>query len=115
MVESVGQNQVQPFTTIKYTTKDGENISATKKDGVVTLVGDKNGVRQMPLEDFKKELLANLPQTQLEKTPDKDTVDISKKSIQTESKVALQAEKTETSVNPVTQVAEQGKKLDVAA
>ena len=38
------------FTSIQFKTKDGENIVATKKDGVVTLVGDVNGVRQVPLE-----------------------------------------------------------------
>lgn len=113
MVESVGQNQLQPFTTIKYTTKDGENISATKKDGVVTLVGDKNGVRQMPLEEFKKELLTNLAQTQLEKTPEKDTVEIAKAPASTDTKVVVAPEKAEPANNAP--VAEQGKKLDVAA
>lgn len=76
MPDAVGKPQ--PFTTIKYTTKDGEQITATKNNGIVTLVGDKNGTRQMPLEDFKKELLSNLPADALEKSPQKDIVEISK-------------------------------------
>lgn len=78
MVDSVAAPQ--GFTTIKYTTKDGEHISATKNNGVVTLIGDKNGVRQIPLEDFKKELIANIADIQLEKTPEKDTVEIATKA-----------------------------------
>lgn len=76
MVEAVSTTAPKQFTTVQYNTKDGETITATKKDGVVTLVGDKSGVRKMPIEDFKKELVANVPH--LEKTPAKDTVEISK-------------------------------------
>ena len=76
MVEAVSTAAPKQFTTVQYNTKDGETITATKKDGVVTLVGDKSGVRKMPIEDFKKELFANVPH--LEKTPAKDTVEISK-------------------------------------
>lgn len=76
MVEAVSTVAPKQFTTVQYNTKDGETITATKKDGVVTLVGDKSGVRKMPIEDFKKELVANVPH--LEKTPAKDTVEISK-------------------------------------
>lgn len=76
MVEAVSTAAPKQFTTVQYNTKDGETITATKKDGVVTLVGDKSGVRKMPIEDFKKELVANVPH--LEKTPAKDTVEISK-------------------------------------
>ena len=61
-----------PFDTIQFMTKDGENVTATKKDGVVTLVGDKNGVRQVPLEQFKEEL-PNIVQS-LERAPEKDEV-----------------------------------------
>lgn len=66
---------IQNFNAFTYKTADDETITATKKDGVVTLVGDKNGVRQMPLEDFKKELLATAPK--LERTPNEDTVNFS--------------------------------------
>lgn len=76
MVEAVSAATPKQFTAVQYNTKDGETITATKKDGVVTLVGDKSGVRQMPIDDFKKELIANVPH--LEKTPTKDTVEISK-------------------------------------
>lgn len=76
MVEAVSTAAPKQFTTVQYNTKDGETITATKKDGVVTLVGDKSGVRKMPIEEFKKELVANVPH--LEKTPAKDTVEISK-------------------------------------
>ena len=76
MVEAVSTAAPKQYTTVQYNTKDGETITATKKDGVVTLVGDKSGVRKMPIEDFKKELVANVPH--LEKTPAKDTVEISK-------------------------------------
>ena len=76
MVEAVSTAAPKQFTTVQYNTKDGETITATKKDGVVTLVGDKSGVRKMPIEDFKKELVAHVPH--LEKTPAKDTVEISK-------------------------------------
>lgn len=71
---------VQPkFTTIIYETKDGEKVSATKKDGIVTLVGDKNGTRQMDLDKFiKEELVNNVKNINLEKTPEKDSVEISK-------------------------------------
>ena len=50
MVEAVSTAAPKQFTTVQYNTKDGETITATKKDGVVTLVGDKSGVRKMPIE-----------------------------------------------------------------
>ena len=66
---------IKPFTAFTYRTVDGETITATKNNGIVTLRGDKNGVRQLPLEEFKKEFLASLPR--LERTPDRDTVEFS--------------------------------------
>lgn len=115
MVDAV--TKPQPFTTIKYTTKDGENISATKNNGVVTLVGDKNGVRQMPLEDFKKELVENLPQVALEKTPEKDIVEIAKKDETItkpgENKASIPVEEKNSNTTEVK--SETGKKIDVAA
>ena len=86
MVEAVSTAAPKQFTTVQYHTKDGETITATKKDGVVTLVGDKSGVRKMPIEDFKKELVANVPH--LEKTPAKDTVEISKDPTEVQDKDA---------------------------
>lgn len=107
MVDAV--SKPQNFTTIKYTTKDGENITATKKDGIVTLSGDKNGIRQMPLEEFKKELINSLPQVELEKTPAKDTVEISNKQPDTKP-----TQEKATNVQPNDKSTEP-KKLDVAA
>lgn len=109
------------FTTIKYTTKDGEHVSATKNNGIVTIVGDKNGVRQMPIQDFMEELKTNLANVQLEKTPNKDTVELStaKKEVdtkKTEDKKPAAKEETKESAKPeekTTQTNE--KKLDVAA
>ena len=74
MVDSV--SAVKPFTTVNYTTKDGEHISATKNNGIVTLVGDKNGTRQMPVDEFMKEFIKTLPV--INNAPEKDTVEISK-------------------------------------
>jgi len=76
MVDSIAAPQ--HFTTVNYVTKDGEHVSATKNNGVVTLVGDKKGTRQMPIDEFKQELIQNSAKIQLEKTPEKDTVEISK-------------------------------------
>ncbi len=56
---------LQKFTSFRYKTIDGENIVVTKNNGVVTLVGDKNGVRQMPLDTFMKELERTLPKVKL--------------------------------------------------
>ena len=69
---------VSSFNAITYKTHDGETITATKKDGMVTLVGNKNGTRQMPLEDFKKELVATAHD--LERSPKTDTVSFSANS-----------------------------------
>lgn len=92
MVDAVQQAPIKPFTTIKYKTQDGENVTATKNNGVVTLSGDKNGVRQMPIEDFMKNELPKI--APLEKTPEKDTVEISTKKADDTAK-ADKADKTE--------------------
>lgn len=106
MVESV--SALKPFTTVNYTTKDGEHISATKNNGIVTLVGDKNGTRQMPIDEFMKEFVENLPV--LEKTPEKDTVELSNSEGKTVTQVPVATAETKA---PTEQ--EVGKKLDVAA
>lgn len=109
MVDSISAQKALPqFTTIKYTTKDGENITATKKDRIVTLSGDKNGIRQMPIDDFvKKELVENLQNVKLENSPEADTVDISTKA------APIEAPKAETPKDD--NKVEVGKKLDIAA
>ena len=54
--------KIEPFKTIQYTTIDGEKVTATKKDGIVTINGDKRGIVQMPVEDFiQNEILKNVP------------------------------------------------------
>lgn len=117
---------IQPkFTTIAYQTKDGENISATKKDGVVTLVGDKNGTRQMELDKFvKEELTNNVKNIKLENAPEKDTVEISKPAATPEAakadapKAAEETDKTAdvktADVKPETPVVADAKKDDDA-
>lgn len=96
MVDAVQQQApIKPFTTISYKTKDGENVTATKNNGIVTLSGDKNGVRQMPIDDFMKNELPKI--APLEKTPAKDTVEISTKKPEAEVKAdkADKADKAE--------------------
>ncbi len=85
------------FTTVKYTAKDGENITATKNNGVVTLVGEKSGVRQMPVEEFiKNELPKDGNKVVLEKSPDSDTVIIKNKNTDATSETKAKEEvKTE--------------------
>jgi len=73
MAEAI-QGNLPHFNVVQYTTKDGEHCSATKNNGVVTIVGDKNGTRQLPLNEFMQQLAKDLPKTDLEKTPEKDTV-----------------------------------------
>lgn len=105
------------FTTVMYTTKDGEQVCATKNNGVVTLVGNKNGTRQMPLEEFKNELLTNCSNIQLEKTPAKDTVEISKaETPAADPAVDLEVKTADEALLGICiKDSESGKKLDVAA
>jgi hypothetical protein len=65
---------ITSFDAIKYQTRYGENCTATKKDGVVTIQGDKFGERQMPLNEFMKVFLKEQPKVQLERTPQQDSV-----------------------------------------
>lgn len=74
MSDGIQQKPLAPFTTINYTTKDGEHCTATKNNGVVTVVSDKNGVKQLPLDAFMQEFITSLPQTNLERQPKQDTV-----------------------------------------
>ncbi len=129
MVDAVQQQApIKPFTTISYKTKDGENVTATKNNGVVTLSGDKNGVRQMPIDDFMKNELPKI--APLEKTPAKDTVEISAKKPEAEAKADKAEAPKEVKPTDKTDKApadaktdakaegkepEVGKKLDVAA
>lgn len=131
-IKAAAPQQLPQFTTVKYTTKDGENISATKKDGIVTLNGDKNGVRQMPVDEFmKNELPNNVKNIKLEKNPEKDTVEISKPTAEApkadkkddvkapiapeQAPVAKEAALANAKIDEPAKQSEVGKKLDVAA
>lgn len=91
MVEAV--NGLAQFSTINYV-KDGEKLSATKKDGIVTIVNEKKETRQMPVDDFLKLELPNAKDIKLEKSPEKDVVEIGAK---TEAKPNAPVEKSENS------------------
>lgn len=90
MVESVAPAQ---FSTINYV-KDGEKISATKQGTTVTLVGDKNGTRQMPIQEFVQNELPKAKDIKLENSPEQDTVLIgtSAKQIWDKSSDVIKAE-----------------------
>lgn len=91
MVEAV--NGLAQFSTINYV-KDGEKLSATKKDGIVTIVNEKKETRQMPVDDFLKLELPNAKDIKLEKSPEKDVVEIGAK---TEAKPNAPVEQSENS------------------
>lgn len=94
MTVSTAQTLPQ-FNAIKYQTKDGENITATKNNGIVTLVGDKNGIRQMPVEQFMKELPNEIPP--LEAVPEKDEVTFKAKRVDEPPKKYIEEYKVEAS------------------
>lgn len=71
------QIQRSGFTTINYVTKDGEHCTAAKNNGIVTIVSNKNGIRQLTPGKFMKEFIENLPKKRLENTPSRDTVTFS--------------------------------------
>ena len=87
----MNETKLAPFTTVQYVTKDGEKYTATKDNGIVTVTGDKNGVRQMPVDDFMKNLAENLPKVDLEKSPAKDTVNFSGNPDKKNNKTLLSA------------------------
>ena len=72
MVEKLGS-----FTQVKFVTSDGEKCVATKNNGMVTIHGDKKGVRQLPINVFMQELIADQQKISLEKSPKQDTVSFS--------------------------------------
>lgn len=95
------------FSTINYV-KDGEKISATKQGTTVTLVGDKNGTRQMPIQDFMQKELANAKDIKLENSPEQDTVQLGKtKQIWDKTSDVVK--------EAIPEKAEVGQKLDVVA
>ena len=95
------------FSTINYV-KDGEKISATKQGTTVTLIGDKNGARQMPLQDFMQKELPNAKDIKLENSPAQDTVQLGKtKQIWDKTSDIIK--------DAVPEKSEVGQKLDVVA
>ena len=70
--------QVKPFTEINYVTSAGENCKATKNNGIVTVIGDKNGIRQIPEKEFLQDFIKDqVKKGSLEKSPQNDTVSFS--------------------------------------
>lgn len=96
------------FSTINYV-KDGEKISATKQGTTVTLIGDKNGTRQMPLQDFMQKELPNAKDIKLENSPEQDTVLIGS------SKKQMWDKTSDVIKEAVPEEPKVGQKLDVAA
>jgi hypothetical protein len=72
-------DSIPKFDAIKFQAQQGENCIATKKEGVVTIKGDKNGVRQMPFDDFMKEFVKNQSKQKMERSPEKDSVNFTSK------------------------------------
>lgn len=115
---------VAPFTTIQYE-KNGEKLTATKNNGLVTITNEKGATKQMPLREFLTTELSQIGP--LEKSPEKDTVEISAKTEEdkkAEAKPAEQApaataevKKAEAAATPAAEekAAEIGKKLNIAA
>ncbi len=68
------------FSAIKFVTSYGEHCTATKKNGIVTIQGDKNGIRQMPLDEFMKVFLKDQAKVNLQRSPEQDTFEISAKN-----------------------------------
>ena len=71
---------IPKYSAIKYVTSYGEHCTATQKDGIVTILGDKNGVKKMPLVEFAKDFVKEGSRVILERSPKKDTLDIIRKS-----------------------------------
>lgn len=105
MVDAVAPAQ---FSTINYV-KDGEKISATKQGSTVTLVGDKNGTRQMPIQDFVQNELPNAKDIKLENSPEQDTVLIGSSTKQIWDKTS------DVIKEAIPEEPKVGQKLDVAA
>lgn len=84
MVDSV--KSLPTFTEVNFVTKNGEHITARKKDGIVTLVGDKNGTRQLPLSDFMKYLVENAQNIDLERQPQNDELSFKSRDVSASEK-----------------------------
>ena len=70
----------------------------------------------MSMEDFKKELISNVANIQLEKTPEKDTVELTNKKADDKKTEEIKPEAKPAETKPSeTKTPEAGKKLDTAA
>ncbi len=69
---------ISQFNPIKFQTSSGETCVATSDGGVVTIKGDKNGVRQVPIDKFMPEFIQDQRKVQLERTPKNDIVSLGK-------------------------------------
>ncbi len=115
---------VASFTTIQYE-KNGEKLTATKNNGLVRITNEKGVTRQMPLREFLTTELSQIGP--LEKSPEKDTVEISSKVADDKKAEAKPTEETTVSTAEVKKAeaaatpaaeektAEIGKKLNIAA
>ena len=75
------------FEVIKFQTSYGENCTATKRNGVVTISGDKHGVRQMKIDEFMQAFIRDQQKVNLERSPQADTVAFSGNGRLTEQKL----------------------------
>ena len=62
------------FLAIKYVTSQGEKCVATRSNDIVTISGDQNGTRKMPIGLFMKEFINDQSKAniKLERSPQND-------------------------------------------
>ena len=65
------------FQRIQFKTSSGEVCTATRNGNVVTIQGNKNGVRQMEMDEFMREFIKDQQKVNLERSPQADTVSFS--------------------------------------
>lgn len=82
-------NALPSFNEVRFTTKDGENIRATKQNGVVTMIGDKHGVRQVQLDDFMNFMTDNVQNLNLEKQPRNDELSFKSNPISSADQIKM--------------------------
>ena len=65
------------FQRIQFKTSSGEVCTATRNGNIVTIQGNKNGVRQMEMGEFMQEFIKDQQKVNLERSPQADTVSFS--------------------------------------
>lgn len=73
---------INGFNAIKYTTVDGEHCVATRNKGVITVLGDKSGVRQMDLNEFLPIFIESQQKVSLNNNLNRDIYSFSNNKIQ---------------------------------